>query len=110
MARATVADIVARRLGQGEVEIEGVGSVLVRALSREELLTAGEDADGNKLGIVPMERKMVALGMVDPAMTEADVAVWQANSPADELSVVVDKINKLSGVAQGSTKEAFPGV
>lgn len=97
--------LLTERLPRGEVEIEGVGQVTVRGLSRYELLLAGKGvADGD---VVRVEQRMVAMGMVDPPMSEDDVAAWQKASPAGEIMPVVNKINELSGVGKEFQKNAY---
>lgn len=95
------------RVPEGEVEVEGIGTVRVRGLSRGEVFivqkTTGDDT-------AAMERRIVSLGMVDPEMTEDDVRQWQQSSPAGELDAVADKINELSGLSQGADKSGVPDV
>ena len=92
------------RLPEGEIDIPGVGTVRVRGMSRWEMLTAGKL---ESKGTIAMERAMLAFGMVDPAMTEDEVAQWQKASPASEIQPVVLKINELSGLGKEAPKEAF---
>lgn len=94
------------RIATAEVHIPDVGTVTVRGLSRQEMLDAGNLAEQ---GVAVMERAMLSMGMVDPELTVDEVAEWQKASPANEIQPVVLKINELSGVAQGSTKEMFQG-
>jgi hypothetical protein len=96
--------LLTERLPRGEVEIEGVGTIIVRGLSRYELLLAGKAGDGD---VIATERRMVAMGMVDPELTPEDVERWQKASPAGELMPVVAKINELSGVSREAQKEAY---
>jgi hypothetical protein len=39
-------------------------------------------------GIEATERKILALGMVDPTMTEAEAGQWQKASPGGEIEAV----------------------
>lgn len=95
--------LLARRLGTtAEVPIPGVGTVRVRGLSRQELL--GTDTSTSAL---VMERRMLALALVDPQLTEDEVAEWQASSPAEEITPVVHKINELSGIKSGAVRAAY---
>ena len=89
-------------------EIEGIGEIRFRALSREELITAGEISD--KQGVLAYERYALSRAMVDPPMTEAEVAEWQANSPGMEINDVASKINALCGVRTGADKRVVPEV
>lgn len=101
------AQLTARRLPEGEVDIPGVGMVRVRGLSRWELLTAGKRESE---GVMAMERCMLAFGMLDPQMGEDDVAAWQKASPAGEIMPVISKINELSGIGKDSQKGAYKSV
>lgn len=89
------------RLPEGEVEIPGVGTVRVRGLSRDEVF-----AVQNVGSTQAAEQKILARGMVEPAMTELDVSKWQAASPGGELEAVVEKIRNLSGLNDGAEKDA----
>lgn len=86
-----------------EVEIS-VGTVTVRGMSRHELGLADGDPLEN-------ERKILAACMVDPVLTEDDVAQWQATpGTAGDILDVVDTINRLSGLkgrAERAEKEAY---
>jgi len=93
------------RIEQDKVELPGVGTVIVRGLTRWELLTAGKVADK---GPLYMERAMLAFAMVDPKLTEDEVARWQKASPGAEMMPVIQKINELSGVTQGASKSDLP--
>lgn len=94
------------RLPEDDVEVPGVGTVRVRALSRAESLRMA-DASGAE----EVERKMLALALLDPALTEDEVSQWQQAAVADELDLVVKKIAELSGVLdKASAKEAYKSV
>ncbi len=90
------------RLPEEEVELPGVGTVRVRALSRSEAIRvqAVEETGAR-------ERCAVALGMVQPRLTEDEVGRWQSVAPAGELSPVAERINVLSGLAEDSAKTAY---
>jgi hypothetical protein len=89
------------RLPEAEVPIPGVGTVRVRGLSRGEVFGTQKAKD-----TAVMERKILAFGMLDPVLTEAEVQRWQEACPAGELDPVVDKIRELSGLSDTSEKEA----
>lgn len=96
------AKLLKSRLAETTVDIPGIGTVRVRGLSRAEALAAQ-----NLKGAAAIERRMLALALVDPVMTEAEVGEWQAAAPAGELEPVTDKIQELSGMTQGAAKEAY---
>jgi hypothetical protein len=95
-------DLLKKRFGVEDVEIPGVGTVRVRPLSRAEAL----ELQGKEMAAAEVERKLVALAMVEPALTEDEVGTWQANSPAGELEPIGAAIRRLSGLEQASAKEA----
>lgn len=99
----------AKLLNQGtlkeeDVEIPGVGTVRVRALSRYEIMLAGKTTGDDAMA---MEQAMLAMAMVDPKMTKAEIAQWQKASPIGQMQAVVYKVNELSGVNKDSQKEAY---
>lgn len=91
------------RTGQEDIEIQGVGTVRVRPLTRGEAL---EVAD-KPLDAAEMERKIVAWGLVEPVLSEDDVKAWQDSSPAGEIQAVVDAIVRLSGMEKHAAKQAY---
>lgn len=96
--------LFALRLPEDTVAIPGVGEVRVRGLSRWEVLTAQRE---QSKGVGAMERVMLRFGLVDPALTEDEVARWQKSSPAGEIEPVARRIAELSGIAPGADKEAY---
>jgi len=94
------------RLPEADVEVEGIGTVRVRALSRAEAM---ELQKLESSGMVMVERRMLALALVDPTLTEGEVRQWQEAAPPGELEPVTDKISELSGMTEGAAKEAYKG-
>lgn len=95
------ADLFRPRLPEEDVEIPG-GTVRVRGLSRLEAMDV-QQAGGPQV----IERRMLALAMVDPKLTEDEVRQWQNASPASEIEPVTDAIARLSGLAPGADKETY---
>lgn len=93
--------LFAPRLPEADVEVPGVGTVRVRGLNRPEAMAVQAVS-----GTEARERKILALGMVDPALTEAEAGRWQKAAPAGELEPVTTRIAELSGMLEGSAKEA----
>lgn len=91
------------RLPEADVDVPGVGTVRVRGMTRGEVFLV-QKTDRSDVGA--MERKIVATGMVDPELTQADVRRWQDSSPAGEIDLVVDKIRELSGLSDDAEKQA----
>lgn len=90
------------RLPEADVEVPGIGIMRVRGLSRTEALHCRDTSD-----IVTVERRMIALGLVDPVLTEGEVKRWQENSPASELEELTLRISELSGMTEGAAKAAY---
>lgn len=101
------------RLEEAEVDLEGMGTVRVRGLSRGEVIAMRKatDTEANLDGprALVIERKMIALAMIDPKLTETEVARWQEAAPAGELEPVTAKIQELSGLSEGANKSGLPG-
>lgn len=96
--------LLARRLGEGEHEIPGFGTVRVRGMSREELL------EWRSLDAAVGDRKVLAACLLDPVLTEDEVATWQKHSSPLEIEGVLEAIRDLSGLGEGATKSGVSGV
>ena len=84
-----------------EVELPGGRRVVVRGLSRAELLAGGKGADGDAAEI---ERRNLAACMVTPALTYAQAAEWQRSSSPAVIALVSNAIRDLSGFGEGADK------
>lgn len=100
------ASLLARRLGDGEHEIPGFGTVKIRGLSRAEVLEL-QTIEG---GAAVTDRRMVALAMVEPALTEDEVRIWQENSHPHEIEGLTLAIAELSGMGAGAPKSGISRV
>jgi hypothetical protein len=89
------------RLPEEDVELPGVGTIRVRGLSRIEGIHVQAAS-----GVEATERRALALGMVEPTMTEEEVGRWQRAAPVGELQPVAEAITRLSGMDEGSPKAA----
>ena len=93
------------RLPETDIEVEDFNTVRVQGLSRADVLSMqGTKGEGGTAGF---ERRMLALALVDPELTEAEVGQWQEASIPTELESVVDKVTELSGMNKGAAKEAY---
>jgi hypothetical protein len=92
-----------RQLEEDDVELPGLGTVRVRALTRAEVLRGQKTHSGT----AEIERFMISTGMVDPIMTEDEVAAWQRRAPAGELDPVAYRIQQLSKMDTGADKEQY---
>lgn len=103
------------RLTEADVDVPGLCTVRVRALTRKEAmgLTAGikSEADATQRRDL-IERRMLALAIVAldgeaASLTEAEIGQWQEASPAGELEPVTDKVNELSAMTEGAANAAY---
>ena len=92
------------RLLEQDVEVPGVGTLKVRGLSREEVL--GIRAKGETT-TPEMERRILALALIDPVLTEDEVGEWQKASAAGEIEKVTDVVMRLSGLIAEAPKQAM---
>lgn len=95
---ALLADRVTGRTA--EVELEGIGTIVVQAISRHTMI------EGGKLEHQAQERYILSRAMVDPPMGEHDIAAWQKCSPPGEINAVAMKVNELSGIGKGADKSS----
>lgn len=93
---------------QEDVELEGLGTVVVRGLSRYETLLATKGID--ETDTLRIEQRMVAMGMVEPVMSEKDVAAWQKASPLGQMKPITSAINRLSGIGTDAGRDAYKSV
>lgn len=81
------------------------GVITVRGMSRAEVLSLNGKRDRGAITLVEWEAKVVALCIVSPVLTEAEVVAWQkvsrVNGTAGRVS---DAIMVLSGLADGADK------
>lgn len=105
MSEDLKARLLSRRLPEGDVPIDGIGTVHVRGLSRGEVFFVQkiDDKAANEVAILKW-------ALLDPVMNEADLKEWQRNSPAGEIEPVMAKIQELSGLAEDADKSGVPGV
>jgi hypothetical protein len=93
--------LFAPRLPEQDVEIPGVGTIRVRALTREEALTVR----GREMPVDEMERRLLEAALIAPALTKGEVRLWQQACPAGELEPVTNAILELSGMTAEAPKE-----
>lgn len=86
------------------------GVVVVRPLSRGEVLGLNDQRRREKLTLAQFEARMVSYGLVTPTMTPAEVEQWQSvDKPGGSLADVTDAISRISGLAEGASKSGVPG-
>ena len=100
------------RLKEDDVELDGVGTVRVRALSREEYAVVRDEfADDDNQIVDPkgFEYALIAMAMVDPAdMSAEDVSLWAKAAPGGEVLKVLESINTLSGLDDLKGSKSVP--
>jgi hypothetical protein len=98
-------EILARKTGQEVITLPGGGQVKVRGLTRDEALAVRDrDTVGAKDNFV------IATGLVDPALTEDDVAAWAATGDVGDMTTISEAISRLSGMMPGQAKDATKSV
>lgn len=90
------------RLPEADVEVEGLGTVRVRGLSRAEAMKVQ-----NLSGTAAIERAMLSMAMVAPKLSEGEVRQWQEASIAGEIEPVTNKVAELSGMTETAAKDAY---
>lgn len=99
------------RLTKRDVPLD-VGTVRVRALSRDEMAEIREafsDDDGELTDRKGFEYHLIATAMVDPAdMSADDVEQWAKAAPGGELVTVLRAVNELSGLDDPEGKKSVP--
>lgn len=104
MKRATVEALTTPHLETGEHEIEGIGTVLVRGLSRWEMVAVQKLEDDRQR----QDNLAVFYGLIEPDMTEDQVMAWRKAGGAMEIEGVARKINELSGIGKDAAKSDVP--
>lgn len=108
-----------------EVALDDDFVVTVRALTRDEVkeCTGTTDVDESKIksrkdveALVDKadrkkaEIKLISKSLVDPEMSEEDVAEWLAGAPAGDSVRVMDAVSRLSGLSEDARKSSVSNV
>jgi hypothetical protein len=101
--RLSAENLLTPSLQEEDVEIPGKGFVRVRAVNRFESVMVRKGTDDDAV----IERRLLAIGLVEPKLTEAQIEHWQKTAGAMELVNVVRAINRLSGWRRQDEKEAY---
>lgn len=104
MATVDKSKLLSRRLTEGEKEIEGLGTFRFVALSRKQVLDLGNQYGGNgqstgEMDLALTEQKILAAALIDPVMSEEEIAQWQENSDASEINDLFMAVLDLSGMS-----------
>jgi hypothetical protein len=81
------------------------GPVVIKPLSRGEVLALNDARGSGKLTLAQFEAQMVSKALVHPPMTPAEVEMWQGVDKAGGvLAEVTDKVSEISGLDEGADK------
>lgn len=92
------------RLPEQELEIPGVATIRVRALSRVEAILVKKAED-----MAAQERLILKYGVMDPKLTDPEIGRWQRASAPSELEMVTRVIGELSGAVDGEAYKSVRG-
>lgn len=105
MERATKEALTAPRSKTEEYEIEGIGTVLLRGLSRWESIELSKLENDRQR----QDNLAVSFGLVEPQMAEHEVMAWRKAGSVMEIEMVARKINELSGIGKDAAKSGVSG-
>jgi hypothetical protein len=93
-------EIFAKKVGHDIVTLPSGGQVRVRGLSRDEAAGVQE-----REGTLARDNYVITAGLVEPALTEDEVAEWgRQEGAAGDLVEVSRAIARLSGMSEGAGK------
>lgn len=98
-------DLLAKRFGVTEFDVPELGTFRIRPLTRAEAL----EIKDKEMPVAVAEQRILSRAVVDPELSEEDVAELQRNLPAGLLEPLVDRIASLSGMKKEATKSGVPG-
>ncbi len=89
------------RLEEEDYDIDGVGTVRIRRLSWYECgdiqkMSAADPRD--------VYRRVLALAMVDPPISEDEAGEWMCSAPVGEIETLARHILAVSGLTEGAQK------
>lgn len=103
MGAVDKATLLAKRTGDRRtVTVPGLGDVVVRGLTRAEVLSIQSCGPTEAAEI---EALLVSMAMVEPALSLDEVKQWQAVAPAGELEPISQAVQELSGLHTVAVKE-----
>lgn len=108
---ASADDLTTQEIGEEDLPLPSGKLVRVRGLSRGEVFMMRKcQQDGGLKTEAEWERRMVSLALVQPALTEAQVGKWQDGPAGGDLEQLTQKIQELSGLAEGADKSGVQDV
>lgn len=111
-AAAIKAKLIAKRyptptgMDEEDVEIDGIGTVRVRGITRIEAIWLSDIEDK-----VANERRTLHFALIFPRMTEPEISEWMAASEAGgDIAAVMAVVQRLSSMGPKADKEAYKSV
>lgn len=104
MERANKNAMLALSLRTGEVEIEGLGAVLCRELTRFEMVEV-QELEGDRQA---QDQRALFFGIVDPELSMDEVAAFRKAWGNAACETIARKVNALSGIGKDAAKSDLP--
>lgn len=98
-------ELLAKRFGVEDFEVPELGTFKIRALTRAQAL----EIKDREMPVAVAEQRIIARAVVEPQLSEEDVAALQQNIPAGLFEPLVDRIAVISGMKQDATKSGVSG-
>ena len=92
-------EILAKATGGEVVNLPSGGQVKVRGLTRDEALELQE-----REGTAARDNYCIATGMVEPRLSEEEVAELAKQAPAGDMVEISRAVSRLSGMSEGAGK------
>jgi hypothetical protein len=91
------------RLAESDYDIPDVGTVRIRRLAWDECaeITAWTEKGRDSKAVY---RRVLALALVDPVLSEDEVAEWMRGAPAGEIEDLARHVLTASGMQEGAQK------
>jgi hypothetical protein len=97
---ATPDDLFEVNLAEDDFEVRPGKWMHLRALSRAEMARAQRLEDNR----AKQEQYLLSVAVLQPVLTEADVARWQRSASFMEVERVARRVNELSGIGKDAAK------
>lgn len=104
MERANKNAMMVLHVPTAEVELEGIGSVLVRGLTRFESIEIMKLEGDRQV----QDTQALVYGLLEPEMSRDEIIAWRKSGALMEIEAVARKINELSGIGKDAAKSDVP--
>lgn len=102
--------LITQRADETDHTLPSGALVRVRGLSRgETYMMRKSKADGGIKDEAAWERRLVALALVQPKLTEEQVGEWQRGPAGGDMEDLTQKIQELSKLDDGADKSGVSG-